>query len=91
MWILPGTVAMIRPSGRRVLIKIPEITGKIGLIHIPESARRRPQEGEVLAVGTDVQDLRVGDRVLFSRFSGIEFEGHGIVIWEKDVIGVIDP
>lgn len=80
---------MMQPLGRRLLVKIPEVTGKIGSIHIPESAQRRPQEGEVIAVGPDVQDLKVGDRVLFSRHSGLEFEGYGMVIWERDVIGVL--
>lgn len=80
----------MQPLGRRILVKIPETTGKIGLIHIPESAQRKPQEGEVLRVGAQVQDIRVGDRVLFSRHSGMEFEGYGLVIWERDVIGVIE-
>ena len=77
------------PLGRRVLLKVPEVTGKIGSIHIPESAQRKPQEGEVIAVGADVRDVEVGDRVLFGRHSGLEFEEYGVVVWERDLIAVL--
>jgi chaperonin GroES len=74
------------PLGRRVLLKVPETTGKIGSIHIPESAQRKPQEGEVIAVGDQVRDVQVGDRVLFGRFSGQEYAPYGVVVWERDLI-----
>lgn len=80
----------MQPLGKRVLVKIPEVTGMIGSIHIPESAQRRPQEGEVIAVGAEVQDLKIGDRVLFGRYSGEDYGKYGRVLWERDVIGLIE-
>jgi chaperonin GroES len=93
----------IRPLHDRILVKRidEEETTKGGII-IPDSAKEKPQEGKVIAVGNgkvlengSVQplDVKKGDRVLFSKYAGteanIEGEEH-LIIREDDVLGVIE-
>ena len=93
----------VKPLGDRVLIKRvePEETKKGGII-IPDTAKEKPMEGKVIAVGTGkvaedgkLQPLTVkpGERVLVGKYSGteIKIEGEDLVILkEDDVLGVID-
>jgi chaperonin GroES len=93
----------IRPLQDRILVKRieEEETTKGGII-IPDSAKEKPQEGKVVAVGNgkilengSVQplDVKKGDRVLFSKYAGteanIEGEEH-LIIREDDVLGIIE-
>lgn len=92
----------IRPVGDRVVVKPAakeEIT-KSGIV-IPDTAKEKPQEGTVIAVGSGrlldngdraAVDLRVGDRVLFAKYGGTEFKLDGeeyLVLKENDVLAVI--
>lgn len=61
-----------------------------GLIWVPEKARSKPQEGRITAVGPDVTTVKVGELVLFGRYSVQEMEGYGHVIREGDIIAVIE-
>jgi chaperonin GroES len=83
-----------RPLGARVLVRrIGEESVTSGGIIIPELAREKPQEGEVTAVGPEVRDLKVSDRVLFGKWSGTEVRagGHDLLIMaEGDIMGVIE-
>lgn len=93
----------IRPLYDRILVKRVESpsTSKGGLF-LPESASEKPSEGEVLAIGQgrlsdDGQLLplavKVGDRVLFSRYAGNEIKVDGIerlVLREDEVLGVVE-
>ena len=91
-----------RPLGDRVLVKrVEEATTTKGGIIIPDTAKEKPQEGEVIAVGSGVRDedgkfvaldLNVGDRVLFGKWSGTEvkIEGEDLIIMkESDILGVL--
>lgn len=91
-----------RPLGDRVLVKrVEEETKTKGGIIIPDSAKEKPQEGEVIAVGPGVRDesgklvpldLKAGDRVLFGKWSGTEvkLEGQDLLIMkESDVLGTL--
>jgi len=91
-----------RPLGDRVLIKRVEEEQKTkGGIIIPDTAKEKPQEGEVIAVGPGVRDdhgkinpldVRKGDRILFGKWSGseIKLEGEDLLIMkESDVLGVL--
>jgi chaperonin GroES len=81
-------------------IKEQETTQR-GII-IPDSAKEKPQEAEVLAVGHGKRledgtlvalDVRVGDRILFGKYSGSEISLHGaeyMIMREDDVLGIID-
>src|SRR6476620_7394561 len=93
----------LKPLGDRVVIKPApreEIT-KSG-IHIPDTAKEKPQEGTVIAVGAgklsdkgDRQPLEVkeGDRVLFAKYGGTEFKLDGedlLVLRESDILAILE-
>ena len=91
-----------RPLGDRVLIKRVEEEAKTrGGIIIPDTAKEKPQEGEVVAVGPGARDeqgkvqpldVKVGDRILFGKWSGSEVKigtEDLIIMKESDVLGII--
>jgi chaperonin GroES len=93
-----------RPLGDRVLIRrIEEEEKTKGGIIIPDNAKEKPQEGEVIAVGPGARDdagqihavdLKVGDRILFGKWSGSEIKLDGedlLIMKESDVLGILDP
>ena len=92
-----------RPLHDRVAIRrIKEDTKSKGGILIPETAREKPVEGEVVAVGSGLRDesgkvipldVKAGDRVLFSKWSGTEINMDGeeyLVMKESDIMGVLE-
>jgi chaperonin GroES len=92
-----------RPLGDRVLVKRVEEEAKTkGGIIIPDTAKEKPQEGEVIAVGPGVRDeksgsrvaldVSVGDRILFGKWSGTEVKIDGddlIIMKESDILGIV--
>jgi chaperonin GroES len=89
-----------RPLGDRVLVKRVEEESKTkGGIIIPDTAKEKPQEGEVVSVGPGARDesgkvnaleLKAGDRILFGKWSGTEIKIDGedlIIMKESDVLG----
>ncbi|MEJ6780986.1 co-chaperone GroES [Aminobacter sp. Piv2-1] len=92
-----------RPLHDRVLVRRIEADEKTaGGIIIPDTAKEKPQEGEVIAVGPGARDesgklieldVKVGDRILFGKWSGTEIKLNGedlLIMKESDVMGVID-
>jgi chaperonin GroES len=92
----------LRPLHDRVLVKrVEEQNGKHGHIIIPDSAKEKPQEGEIIAVGTGrtTDDgihlplaVKQGDRILFGKYSGSEVTVEGqeyLIMKEEDVLGVL--
>ena len=93
----------IRPLYDRIVIKrIEEKEVVQGGIIIPDSAKEKPQEGEVFAVGQGKRlengnvvalDVKVGDRILFGKYSGSEIKLDGqeyIIMREDEVLGVLE-
>ena len=91
-----------RPLGDRVLVKRVEEESKTkGGSIIPDTAKEKPQEGEVLAVGPGARDdagkriepdVKVGDRILFGKWSGTEVKIDGadlIIMKESDILGIV--
>ena len=91
-----------RPLGDRVLVKRVEEEAKTkGGIIIPDTAKEKPQEGEVVAVGSGARDesgkvvpldVKAGDRVLFGKWSGTEVKLNGedlLIMKESDIMGII--
>ncbi len=91
-----------RPLHDRVLVKkIEEVEKTAGGIIIPDTAKEKPTEGEVVAVGDGTRSddgkvlplqVKVGDRVLFGKWSGseVKFDGQDyLVMKESDIIGII--
>ena len=92
-----------RPLHDRIVIRRIEGEDKTkGGIIIPDTAKEKPQEGEVIAVGPGARDesgklvpleLKAGDRVLFGKWSGTEVKIDGaelLIMKESDVMGVLD-
>lgn len=93
-----------RPLHDRVVVRRvgSEEKTKGGII-IPDTAKEKPQEGEVVAVGPGARDeagklvpleLKAGDRVLFGKWSGTEVKIDGeelLIMKESDILGVIEP
>ncbi|ESY63873.1 co-chaperone GroES [Mesorhizobium sp. B283B1A] len=92
-----------RPLHDRILVRRIDAEEKTaGGIIIPDTAKEKPQEGEVLAVGPGARDdggklveldVKVGDRILFGKWSGTEIRLDGqdlLVMKESDVMGVIE-
>ena len=92
----------IRPLQDRVVVKrIEEKEAARGGIIIPDTAKEKPQEGEVLAVGNGKvlnsgtrvpMDVKVGDRILFGKYSGSEVKLDGeevLIMREEDILGVL--
>lgn len=94
---------MIRPLGERVVVKpLPSEEITKGGIVLPDTAKEKPQEGEVIAVGSGrlldngskvAIDLKVGDKVLFSKYAGNEVKIDNVeylIMREADILGVIE-
>ena len=92
----------IRPLNDRIIVKrIEEQEQMRGGLYIPDTAKEKPQEGEVLAVGngklldngTRISiDLSAGDRVLFGKYAGTEVKLDGeelLILREDDILGVV--
>lgn len=93
----------IKPLGDRVVVKAlsGETTTKSGIV-LPDTAKEKPQEGEVLAVGPGklldngkrvVSELQAGQRVLFAKYAGTEVKMDGqeyLILRESDIMGIIE-
>jgi chaperonin GroES len=93
----------IRPLHDRVVIKVLESEQKSkGGIIIPDTAKEKPMEGEVIAVGSGIRnedgkvialDVKVGERILFGKWAGTEIKLDGeefLIMKESDIMGVIE-
>jgi chaperonin GroES len=93
-----------RPLADRVAVRrIEEQTKSKGGILIPDTVREKPQEGEIIAVGPGAWDdhgkrvpldVKVGDRILFGKWSGSEVKIDGedlLIMKEADILGVLEP
>lgn len=94
---------MIKPLGDRVVIKVleGETTTKSGIV-LPDTAKEKPQQGEVIAVGTGkvldsgervALDVKAGDKIIFSKYAGTEvkFEGQDyLIVSERDILAIVE-
>jgi chaperonin GroES len=96
-------VASFRPLHDRVVVKrVKEEEKTKGGIIIPDTAQEKPQEGEVIAVGPGARDedgervaldVKVGDRILFGKWSGTEVKIDGedlLIMKESDIMGIVE-
>jgi len=92
------------PLADRVVVRRVEEEAKTkGGIIIPDTAKEKPQEGEVIAVGPGARDeqgkripmdVKAGDRILFGKWSGSEVKLDGeelLIMKESDILGIVDP
>jgi chaperonin GroES len=94
----------IRPLGDRVLIEPVEQEETIagGMLVLPETAKEKPQQGNVIAVGAGRRDdagkridmdVKTGDKVLFAKYAGTEVKLDGkklLIMKETDILGIVD-
>ena len=93
----------VKPLGDRVLVQaIEQDEVKKGGIIIPDTAKEKPQEGKVIAIGTGKRDdngklipfeVKKGDRVLISKYGGTEIKVDGkdyLIMREDDILGIIE-
>ena len=92
----------IRPLQDRVIVKrIEENEQMRGGLYIPDTAKEKPQEGEIIAVGPGKVEngnkieltVKVGDKVLFGKYSGTEVKLDGeeyLIMREDDILGIIE-
>jgi len=70
-----------------------ELERTAGGIYIPDAAKEKPQRGKIEAVGADVKSVKVGDIVLFDKYSGSKINVEGtdyLIIKEEDILGIFD-
>jgi chaperonin GroES len=93
----------LRPLGDRVVVKAlaRETVTKSGIV-LPDTSKEKPQEGEILAVGSGkvldngkrvMPEVKVGQRVLFAKYSGTEVKIDGVeylILRETDIMGVVE-
>ena len=93
----------LRPLYDRILVKRIEDSEQVrGGIIIPDSAKEKPQQGEIVAAGKGKRlengtliplDLKVGEKVLFAKYSGSEVKIDGVeylILKEEDILGVVE-
>lgn len=92
----------LKPLGDRVVVKpLDDKEDKIGSLYIPDTAKEKPQEGKVEAVGPGrtedgkliAPSVKVGDRVLYGKYSGTEIKQNGVdmlIIRESDILAIVD-
>jgi chaperonin GroES len=93
---------LLRPLGDRIIIELVESEEKTASgIVLPDTAKEKPQEGKVVAVGTGrvldsgekvALEVAVGDRIIFSKYAGTEVKYQGteyLIIRENDILAVI--
>ena len=93
---------MIKPLGDRVVIQVSEGEQKTASgIVLPDTAKEKPQEGTVVAVGTGkildngqrvALDVKEGDRIIFSKYAGTEIKVSGkdyLIVSERDILAII--
>lgn len=92
----------IKPLGDRVLVEPKkEAEEKIGSLYVPDTAKEKPQEGTVIAVGQGRYEdgklvpleVKVGQRVLYGKYSGTEIKQGGneyLIIRESDILAIVE-
>jgi chaperonin GroES len=93
----------VRPLQDRILVRrVEEVEKTKGGIFIPDSAKERPLEGNVIAVGAGKRtddgklislDVKAGDRILFGKYSGTEIKVSGvehIILREDEILGIVE-
>lgn len=92
----------IKPLGDRILIQLQDDEiEKVGSLYVPDTAKEKPQQGKVVAVGEGIRDgkeliplsVKVGDVVLYGKYSGTEIKHEDadyLIILESDVLGIIE-
>lgn len=86
-------MAKLKPLGHKIVVERTQAVDKTaGGIVIPDTAKEKPEQGKVVAVGKDVEEIKVGDVIIFGNFAATEVKVDGkeyLVVREKEVFAVI--
>ena len=99
----PTPMTKLRPLGDRVVVKPTprEEMTKSGIV-LPDTAKEKPQEGSVLAIGPgrilddgkrEAMDVQVGNKVLYAKYAGTEFKVDGddlLIVSQKDILAIVE-
>ncbi len=92
----------LKPIGDRVIVELlDQEEEKVGSIYVPDTAKEKPQQGKVVAVGQGKRDgkdlvpmtVKAGDTVIFSKYGGMEVKHDGrdlLILSESDILAVIE-
>ncbi|MEJ5227255.1 co-chaperone GroES [Thermodesulfovibrio sp.] len=85
----------IKPLKERVVVKYSseELEKTPGGIYVPDVAKEKPQKGEVIAVGSEVKEVKVGDTVLFDKYAGSKIKIDDVeylIIKEEEILGIVE-
>ena len=100
---MSAVITSLRPLGDRVVVKplARETVTKSGIV-LPDTAKEKPQEGEILAVGPGkvldngkriTLEVKIGQRILFAKYSGTEVKIEGeeyLILRESDILGIVE-
>jgi chaperonin GroES len=100
---MSAVITSLRPLGDRVVVKplARETVTRSGIV-LPDTAKEKPQEGEILAVGPGkvldngkrtTLEVQVGQRILFAKYSGTEVKIEGeeyLILRESDILGIVE-
>ena len=83
-----------KPLGDRLLVeRIEEMSTTASGIIIPDNAKDKPSQGKVVAIGSEVEEISVGDTIVFGKYAGTEVkieDEEFLIMREDDVLGVIE-
>lgn len=89
-----SAIMKFKPLKDRVFVTYAEEEEKTaGGLYVPETAREKPQKGKVEAVGSKVKEVKVGDMVLFDKYSGSKIKADDkdyLIVKEEDILGIIE-
>lgn len=84
----------LKPLKDRVFISYSEEEERTsGGLYVPETAKEKPQQGKVEAVGSEVKEVKVGDMVLFDKYSGSKIKVNNmehLIVKEEDILGILE-
>ncbi|MBF0538773.1 MAG: co-chaperone GroES [Nitrospirae bacterium] len=83
-----------KPLKERVFVSYKEeMAMTAGGLYVPDTAKEKPQRGKIEAIGSEVKELKVGDEVLFDKYSGSKVNIDGtdyLIVKEEDILGIIE-
>lgn len=89
-----GVAMKFKPLKDRVFVSYAGETEKTaGGIYIPEAAKEKPQRGKIEAVGSEVKNVKVGDQILFDKYSGAKISIENVeylILKEEDILGIFE-
>jgi len=84
----------VKPLKDKVFVRYAEEEERTaGGIYVPETAKEKPQKGTVEAVGSEVKEVKVGNTILFDKYSGSKIKANDLeylIIKEEDILGIVE-